>query len=419
MISMKSINKKGFTLIELIAVIVIIVVMMVMAFLVVKNYTKEAKEKSISANALEYIKGVNTLIVSYKNTNNEIINAVLTVDEVNSLGLKMSGTYPDKGIIDIVNGEVAQTCLEYDDYYVRYKDGKIISIDEGTCKGDFNVTFEYMNKQQVFTPLFGGYYKIQLWGAAGGTGNLIAKASYTEGVVELRENEKIYVYTGQAATGNSTTFNGGGSCGSNCGAGGGATDVRLTPGSWNDSSSLASRIMVAAGAGGQNTWSSGYRGGYGGALKGVTGAGDSPTTGATQIAAGISSGNVAAKNGKFGIGGNGENYGGGGGGGYWGGAAGKNSSTGNGGGSGSSYISGHLGCVAIKSQEEIAPKDDCSENPSIECSYHYSGKIFYDTVMIAGNEEMPTFDGSSTMVGNSTNGYAKITFVGSTYEPET
>ena len=36
------------------------------------------------------------------------------------------------------------------------------------------------------------------------------------------------------------------------GGGGGATDVRLTPGEWNNFDSLKSRIMVAAGGGGNN-----------------------------------------------------------------------------------------------------------------------------------------------------------------------
>lgn len=31
---------------------------------------------------------------------------------------------------------------------------------------------------------------------------------------------------------------------------------------------------------------------------------------------------------------------------------------------------------------------------------------------IAGNQNMPTHDGTSTMIGNSGNGYAKITLVG-------
>jgi hypothetical protein len=34
--------------------------------------------------------------------------------------------------------------------------------------------------------------------------------------------------------------------------------------------------------------------------------------------------------------------------------------------------------------------------------------------MIAGNASMPTHDGTSTMTGNDGNGYAKITYLGTT-----
>ena len=47
------------------------------------------------------------------------------------------------------------------------------------------------------------------------------------------------------------------------------------------------------------------------------------------------------------------------------------------------------------------------------CSYHYSGLIFTNTNMIAGNTSMPTHDGTGTMTGNSGNGYARITYIGS------
>jgi hypothetical protein len=49
----------------------------------------------------------------------------------------------------------------------------------------------------------------------------------------------------------------------------------------------------------------------------------------------------------------------------------------------------------------------------VACSYHYSGLIFTNTNMIAGNTSMPTHDGTGTMTGNSGNGYARITYIGS------
>ena len=99
----------------------------------------------------------------------------------------------------------------------------------------------------------------------------------------------------------------------------------------------------------------------------------------------------------------------GGGGGYYGGGHGNH--PGNswpGGGGGSSFISGLYGCDAI-SESSI-------EGNIIHTgqSKHYSGKVFYNGMMIAGDASMPTHAGSSTMIGNEGNGYAKISLLSTT-----
>ena len=82
------------------------------------------------------------------------------------------------------------------------------------------------------------------------------------------------------------------------------------------------------------------------------------------------------------------------------------------GGGGSSYISGYTGCVAVTSAIDISPKEGCTDGTTDNvCSIHYSGREFTQTQMSSGNQSMPTYDGSSTMVGNTGNGYAKITYM--------
>ena len=85
----------------------------------------------------------------------------------------------------------------------------------------------------------GGWYKIELWGASGGSGG--SRGAYTSGTMYLEENEHIYFYVGQQG-GNENSFNSGSS-------GGGATDVRLINGEWDNEESLLSRVMVAGGGG--------------------------------------------------------------------------------------------------------------------------------------------------------------------------
>ena len=313
--------------------------------------------------------------------------------------------------------------------------------------------FDYTGSYQTFKVPQNGTYKIELWGAEGGknvTHNVTTtnnKGAYTSGEIKLNKSKKIYIYIGQNGYSSKqlpadtiNIFGGGGNGNYNCLeynsttiskgghniSGGGATDIRLNSGNWDEFTSLKSRIMVAAGAGGigvttQESCS------HGGTINGKDGVDDSRIieggiyyerrpnkeskyygTGGTQT----SGGNI---NGSFGKGGNAiydgntcnVNDGAGGGGGYYGGGAssGQGAYTGATGGGGSSFISGYEGCDAISEQS--------TENSIIHTgqSVHYSGYKFDNGVMKSGNEEMPTYSGIGTMNGNSGNGYAKITLI--------
>ena len=142
-------------------------------------------------------------------------------------------------------------------------------------------TFDYTGKEQEFITPCSGNYKVELWGAQGGSISGVAynsdgsirnnnltyiggKGAYTAGLINLNKNKILYVYVGGSPLQINTTlvsdgnhvggFNGGESITSGqeiYGApGGGATDIRLSNGNWNEFSSLKSRIMVAAGGGG-------------------------------------------------------------------------------------------------------------------------------------------------------------------------
>ena len=47
----------------------------------------------------------------------------------------------------------------------------------------------------------------------------------------------------------------------------------------------------------------------------------------------------------------------------------------------------------------------------MECSIHYSGKYFTDTIMLSGSSDMPGYVTSDTITGNSGNGHARITYI--------
>ena len=264
--------------------------------------------------------------------------------------------------------------------------------------------FEYTGEYQEFIVPYSGYYQIQLWGAgsdAGWNGTHTPMGAYTSGKIKLNKDQKLYFYVG----GNSKGFN---LNSTKVYRGGGATDVRLEVGAWNNTTSLRSRIMVAAGAGGSWFDTTGGKGGSGGGLTGYSATNCTRSNycggGATQTSAGSNGNNGIS--GGFGISGystthlNGGN-------GYYGGGAGHS------GGGGSSFISGHLGCNAINENGGATGQAN-----------HYSGFVFTETKMIDGNgyswtnargglELMPSKNGdyNNSGIGNKGDGAASITLL--------
>ena len=287
--------------------------------------------------------------------------------------------------------------------------------------------YDYIASTQTFAVPIDGTYKVELWGAVGASyddryhgGN----GGYTSGLIKLNKGTNLYVYVGGTNICKEGTagwtfigYNGGGAAGGEnwpnrnfCG-GGGATDIRIENANWDNFDSLKSRIMVAAGGGGAN-WYTEYYSAIGGAAGGLvsyigkTNAND-PTTGSVAPTIYPSSQTSGP---YFGKGVNEVTAGGGGG--YYGG----NSASWTGGAGGSSFISGHNGCDAIK--------EESTENNIIHTgqSIHYSNLYFTNTLMIDGEgykwtdkkEEqigMPSHLDNSVIMGNSGNGYARITLV--------
>lgn len=316
-----------------------------------------------------------------------------------------------------------------DDLYELAHQTNGVSVDSfiGT-----NWPIVYQAKPVDFTVPISGDYKIELWGASGGSGNSAAggKGAYVKGEIFLYKGDILHFYIGGVGSNGSMPssgqlvtsqggWNGGGSGISyypgsedyGCGAGGGATDVRI------EGEDLNARIMVAgAGGGGNTSWYSQgyyyYSGGAGGSLSGGNGTGWSGYNygkGGTQT-----SGGGGNNPGSFGVGANGSNGGSGGGAGYYGGGT---SGPWVSAGGGSSYISGHAGCVAVKSPTDSSPREVdgvvCTDSSnSVECSIHYTGLYFVNTEMKSGSETMPTIGGESTQTGNTGNGHAKVTYLG-------
>ena len=363
-------------------------------------------------------------------------------------GAEISGinNAKDEFTINDINGDVTVDIInastEYDTE--AYLECESVKSEENQVWN-----FDYTGAEQVFTTPTNGTYKLEVWGAQGGSYDSTytgGSGAYASGEIFLIENKQLYIYVGQenncveGSSGNTSGgYNGGGTAGSTiwpdrnfCG-GGGATDVRLVNGEWNNINSLKSRIMVAAGGGGANYLGSSYHavGGSGGGLIGYKASGNTGTAG-DGIARGTAGTQFSGA--AFGYG-EGEITNGGGGG-YYGGHA----FVWDGGTGGSSFISGHAGSVAILEEstaDNIVFKNDskgipCNSensagynsskyNTDYECSKHYSGYVFDNTSMIDGNGYVWTtkkeqYSGQIQPEGTLTaghlgNGYARITLL--------
>ena len=440
---MRKLNNKGFAIASILYSIMVLFLLLLLSILGILGNRKAILDKNKKDILEELNKEVLYNRINFEHKNITIINRG-NIDDIRFALLDGVTALDSNGNTigtDKINYNLDLTNIENKSYYVTYtvnQDNKTITSTRQITfvpdSADYTNNFDYTGDSQTFTTKYDGSYKIELWGAQGGDYTTFkgGKGAYTSGNIRFVNNMHMYVYVGQkgseAITGESVStpisYNGGGIAWSWSGlyssSGGGATDIRLINGNWDLFESLKSRIMVAGAGGGGLEWiSNGIRdGGNAGSLNGSNAnsisintcgamlSSTSAATGGTQISPGMGNNNDLVTMGGFGFGGNSYGSSGSGGSGYYGGGAGRDfGCTPSAGAGGSSFISGYDGCDAIA---ENSTEDSIIHTGQ---SVHYSGYKFNNAVMYAGNEEIPTHDGTSTMIGNSGNGYAKISLI--------
>lgn len=321
-----------------------------------------------------------------------------TADEIDLFsGVSVKYNPEGKAIKDIVNlshsinyetnGTYTVTYTPIGEEYLEEEVTRTVEV--GMTPETLNYTFNSSVPYYTLQKEYKGLNKFDLYGSKASNG-YAANGGYATGTLNsLSYDGDLYLYLGGMASETiQAGYNGGGNgyhykgSYSRFGGGGGATDIRLVSGAWNNQTSLASRIMVAGGGGSGCLWGSSVRGGVGGGLTGgtggaVKGAKDTrpgSVAGGSQIAAG--------PNGAFGKGSNHLSCGAAGGGYYGGGTSAAVDGYRQSGSGGSGYISGHAGCIAIKSATNITPK--VQTYSQLSDSYHYSGLIFKNTSMSSG-----------------------------------
>ena len=271
--------------------------------------------------------------------------------------------------------------------------------------------YTYTGRVESFTAPVNGKYKMECWGAQGG-GNTSypgGKGSYTRGTLGITTGNVFYVVVGQNGSAETYIFNNGfkrywfpnGAVSGYVWSGGGSTDIRLNDANnnWTDFVSRKSRIMVAASGGGSITYYNPQAGVPGGSLVGFPGTSKGENDGVAATAGTQTKGGTTGT-GSHTIGQNEIGFGyivnddgatmGGAGNGYYAGGKGNHGGCTVGvGATGSCYISGYTGCNAITVS--------CAENAIAHTGSpnHYSGYVFTNATMIAGNASMPSPSGGN------------------------
>lgn len=359
-------------------------------------------------------------------------------------GSDLTGQVTIEVVTDTYNND------EEGEYEVKYiitdLEGMMKTVTETIRVIPLVLTYEYTGASQTFTVPYDGVYQIELWGASGfgGRGNHRGGfGSYVSGEIQFYKDNTLYLYVGEegitaelsrpygqlsfngASGGNYTCYNYFAGKGAYNFYGGSGTDLRLVEGAWDNTIGLRSRIMVASGGAAGTDIGDGTNAG---GLRGY----DGPSgTGGTQVSGGgpnagsfgkagvpIYLGNLCDKSDRWGAGS-----------GYYGGGAsnvgGSNLTARYSAGSGSSYISGHIGCVAITSETDQTPKVGCTTGTSdSNCSIHYSNYQFSNTVMIdgagyrwtnqkEGQQTIPNPEGGEYPLGTGHlgNGVARVTLL--------
>lgn len=363
-------------------------------------------------------------------------NAVIALsDDTNLAGYAVTTTSTTPTSWTAVSGKTASVTYPTTangTYYVHVKDaaGKTSSKSFNmVCAASTTTNFAYTGAVQNYAMACDGSYTLHVWGAQGGyrtTADKGGKGGYSTGTLANQTHGKtLYVYVGGAGGNGSSGcgstictggYNGGGYRYKYYG-GGGATDIRISGGAWNDATGLKNRIIVAGGGGSDGA--TGKKGMYGGGTTGGSstenytshknycGQGGTQTysgystsyTITTQATTGLNSNTKNYYAGGFGFGGGGvylsSGYGGAGGGGWYGGSGTVPDSSGDddrGGGGGSGFI------------YTSSTASNVPTGTSLTSSYYLT-----NASTTAGSSSF-TGTSSSSETGHSGNGYARIVY---------
>lgn len=312
-------RNNGFTLVELLAVIVIIAIVMIIAIPSVLYTVATAKKKSFEEFGVKSVSEAEKIVLR-----NQLLGSSSSSCEIynikDDLDLSSVGNYNGYVLIKNENNNIKKMLvlwnndmmlLPYDFTNKRNYNGDIKEIVdsieaydeskeelltanslcgygcsscsyneeilESTCNIniDDKKEFDYTGGEEVYTAPCDGNYKLETWGAEGGSAldQIGGYGAYSTGIIKLNKGEKIYINVGGKGSDAALTpsehqgyeyaviqggYNGGGSgitgqCAVNIrysGGGGGATSISFISGLLNTQELSKNNVIMVAGAGG-------------------------------------------------------------------------------------------------------------------------------------------------------------------------
>ena len=133
-------KKRGFTLVELLAVIVILAIIAVIATPIILGVIEKSKKGAAENSALGYTEAVEKQTARNlldEDKTNDITDGVYTVNDLASKKVKVKGDKPtEKSWVEIEKSQVVSYSLKIGDYVVNYNetDKKIESTKNGTVE---------------------------------------------------------------------------------------------------------------------------------------------------------------------------------------------------------------------------------------------------------------------------------------------
>ena len=134
-------NKKGFTLVELLAIIVILAIIAIIAVPIILNMIEEAKKGAFKSSANGYKDAVQKYYASNLTLNPtfRIPNNIYTPAQLKLMGVAVNGREPEgSSWVEINNNKVVEGCLEFDEYKVIIINGSVTDAEKGTCGVETN-----------------------------------------------------------------------------------------------------------------------------------------------------------------------------------------------------------------------------------------------------------------------------------------